>query len=75
MKEKRYEIIKRKEREVLEGKPVGINAIGGPNAYEEEILKRRGRFESPKPRSSPVNANGVQMQQGRDTPEKTKIKK
>ena len=65
MKEKRYEILKRKEREAMEKNTAGVNSIGSPAPFEQEILKERGHFEMPLPRSSPVNENGVQMQQGR----------
>ncbi|MBQ8911364.1 MAG: hypothetical protein IJY89_02195, partial [Clostridia bacterium] len=65
MKEKRYEILKRKEREAMEKSAAGVNSIGSPAPFEQEILKERGHFEMPLPRSSPVNENGVQMQQGR----------
>ena len=64
MKEKRYEIIKRAEREALEGRICGINAIGGTDVPLRDLLKNRDRYESPLPRSSPVNEQGVQMQQG-----------
>ena len=66
MKGKRYEIIKRTEREALEQNPRGINAIGGtaPDGGKE-LLSKCERFECGSPRSSPVNQNGIQMQQGR----------
>lgn len=64
MKEKRYEILKRKEREAMEKRPVGVNSVGNPAPFEQEVLKERGYFEMPLPRSSPVNAHGVQIQQG-----------
>lgn len=66
MKEKRYEIVKRKEREALEGRAGKVSSFGGPLPFEQEVLKRRGHFESPLPRSSAVNEQGIQMQQGRD---------
>lgn len=76
MKEKRYEIIKRAEREALERNPQGINAIGG-NAPKDnaEVLARREKFEYGIPRSSPVNQNGVQMQNDRKDPSRNERQK
>jgi hypothetical protein len=74
MKEKRYEITKRKDREGQQGRPFGINSMGDPAPFEQEVLKRRGHFEMPLPRSSPVDEQGVQMQQGRDSLKKPKRK-
>lgn len=66
MKEKRYEIIKRAEREERERISRGINAIGGADGISSaELLERREKHESPLARSSPVNEHGVQLQQGR----------
>jgi hypothetical protein len=48
--------------------------MGDPAPFEQEVLKRRGHFEMPLPRSSPVDEQGVQMQQGRDSLKKTKRK-
>ena len=66
---KRYQIIKRHEREAIEKSPQGINAVGINDGMSgEELLASRSKHESPLARSSPVNGQGVQMQQGRSEP-------
>lgn len=63
---KRYQIIKRHEREAIEKNPQGINVVGINDGMSgEELLATRTRHESPLARSSPVNEYGVQLQQGR----------
>ncbi len=63
---KRYQIIKRHEREAIEKNPQGINAVGINDGMSgEELLETRSKHESLLARSSPVNEHGVQMQQGR----------
>ncbi len=63
---KRYQIIKRHEREEIEKNPQGINVVGINDGMSgEELLATRSRHESPLARSSPVNEQGVQTQQGR----------
>ena len=66
---KRYQIIKRHEREAIEKRPQGINAVGIEDGISaEHLLIARTKHESPLPRSSQVDDQGVQMQQGRRDP-------
>lgn len=63
---KRYQIIKRHEREAIEKNAQGINVVGiNDEMSGAELLSTRSRHESPLARSSPVNEHGVQLQQGR----------
>ena len=54
MMEKRYEIIRGKETDGRN--PPGMNAVGGTEGLEKNILEDRTRYEMPAPRSSLNNA-------------------
>ena len=75
MKEKRYEIIKRKERESAnaqetEGRnPPGMNALGAPDAsMNGNVLENRSRYETCAPRSS-LNNNLYNLLSDRRAPD------